>query len=237
MTKMIGLSRPIKLEWLDKTVELILERKTKDEISEELKFYLSFEIKDKTNLYKTRSSLLNIWVRTPDEFQEIKDLALEIYDKDDANKLVTHWCMMLLAYPVFSDVCALIGKITDIQGTFTTRWLKQNLSDIWGERTTLLYSADKILQTLKYMGVIENEEIGVYKTHTFDVNDEAMKCLIVLTVIAINSKAYYEISELSQIPQMFPFNYSITHELLHFSDLFLLNNFGGRVVVVREMKN
>lgn len=232
--KKIGLSRLIKLEWLNKTVELILEGKTEDEISKELEFYLSFEIKSKKSLYMTKNNIMNIWVRIPDEFQEIKDLALGIYDKDDANKLVIHWCMMLLAYPVFSDVCALIGKITDIQGIFTTRWLKQNLSDIWGERTTLLYSTEKILQTLKYMGVIENEKKGVYKTHTFDVDDEEIKGLIVLTVIAINSKAYYEITELSQIPQMFPFNYSITHELLHFSDLFMLNNFGGRVVVARE---
>ena len=65
---------------------------------------------------------------------------------------------------------------------------------------------------------------GVYKTHTFDVDDEAIKCLIVLTVIAINSKAYYEITELFKYLMMFPFNYSITHELLYL-DLFLLNNF------------
>ena len=50
----------------------------------------------------------------------------------------------------------------------------------------------------------------------------------------MNSKAYYEISELAQVPQMFPLRYSISHELLHRSDLFTLNNFGGKVVVTRE---
>ena len=57
------------------------------------------------------------------------------------------------------------------------------------------------------------------------------KSLIVLTIISLKSKAYYEISELSEIPQMFPFNYSIPHELLHNSEIFTLSNFGGKIVL------
>lgn len=231
MAKMVGLSRPIKIEWLNKTVELIKQGKTDDEISKELKVYLSFEIKDETNLNKTRNSLMKIWVKTPEALQQIRKLTLEIYDNENVNRLVIHWCMILLAYPVFSDMCSLIGKLTDIQETFTTAWLKQKLFDLWGERTTLLYSIDKMLQTLKYLGVVENEKKGVYKIITIDINNEAAKSLIVLTIIAMKSKAYYEISEISQVPQMFPLRYSISHELLHCSDLFTLNNFGGKVVV------
>ena len=36
MAKMVGLSRSIKLEWLNKTVELIKEGKTETEIKEAL---------------------------------------------------------------------------------------------------------------------------------------------------------------------------------------------------------
>ena len=234
MAKMVGLSRNIKLEWLNKTVELIKQGKTIDEISKELKVYLSFEIKDETNLNKTRSSLMKIWVKTPDELQKIKILALEIYDNENVNKLISHWCMMLLAYPVFSDVCSLIGKLTDIQETFSLSWLKQTLFGFWGERTTLLYSVDKMLQTLKYFGVIENVKKGEYRIHAVDISDEMAKSLIALTIIAMKSKSYYEIPELSHVPQMFPFKYCIPHELLHRSDLFTLNNFGGKVVITGE---
>lgn len=234
MAKRVGLSRPIKLEWLNKTVELIKQGKTEAEIKNDLNEYLSFEIISPTNLRKTREILLAIWIKTPDELQKVRSLALEIYDNANVNRLVIHWCMILLTYPVFSDVCALIGKLTDIQETFTTAWLKQKLFDLWGERTTLFHSIDKILQTLKYIGAIENEKKGEYKIVTIEVNDEVAKSLIILTVIAMNSKAYYEISELAHIPQMFPLNYSINHELLHCSELFTLNNFGGKVVVTGE---
>ena len=234
MAKMVGLSRSIKLEWLNKTVELIKEGKTETEIKEALNEYLSFEITSPTNLRKTREILLAIWVRTPGEYNNIKNLALEIYENENVNRLVIHWCMILVTYPIFCDVCALIGKLADIQDTFTTAWLKQKLVDLWGERTTLLHSSDKILQTIKFMGAIENEKTGLYKITSCDVMDDATRNLIVLTIIALNSKAYYEISELSQVPQMFPFNYSVSCELLHGSDLFTLNNFGGKVVVTRE---
>jgi hypothetical protein len=234
MAKMVGLSRPIKLEWLNKTVELIKQGKSASEIKEELHEYLSFEISSPTNLRKTREILMTIWVKTPDDYKEIKKLALEIHNNNQGNNLVIHWCMILLTYPVFSDVTALIGKLTDIQETFTTSWLKQKLFDFWGERTTLLHSIDKILQTLKFIGGIENIKKGEYKINTYDIHGEAIKSLIVLTVLSLNRKSYYEVSELSHIPQMFPFIYGISHEMLHSSNLFVLNNFGGRVVVTTE---
>ena len=231
MAKVVGLSRPIKIEWLNKTVELIKQGKTINNISKELKFYLSFEIKDETNLNKTRSSLMKIWVKTPLKYEKLKEYALKIYDNKNTNRIVIHWCMMLLAYPVFQDTCSLIGKITDIQRTFTTSWLKQKLFDLWGERTTLLYSIDKILQTLKYMEAIENIKQGEYKIKTLKIQDENLKSLIALTIITMKGKTYCEIAELSQMPNMFPFKYSISHELLHCSDLFTLNSFGGNVVI------
>ena len=55
-----------------------------------------------------------------------------------------------------------------------------------------------------------------------------------MTIIAMKIKAYYEVTELSEISQMFPFKYNISHELLQNSDLFILNNFGGKVVVTAE---
>jgi len=234
MAKMVGLSRSIKLEWLNKTVDLILQGKTEEQIKEELNEYLSFEIKSSTNLRKTREILMTIWVRTPDDLVKIKDLALKLFVNKKSNLMAIHWCMILLAYPVFVDVCGLIGKLTNIQETFTTAWLKDKLFELWGERTTLLHSSDKILQTLKLIGAIENEKVGVYRVKQYPVTDSNTIQLIIMTTIKLYEKAYYEISELSSIPQMFPFLFAVSHEMLYNSDQFSLNNFGGKVVLMDE---
>lgn len=231
MAKIIGLSRSIKLEWLNKTVELVLEGKDETQIKDELNEYLSFEIKSAINLRKTREILMTIWVRTPEELSTLKQLALEAYKDEKSNKLALHWSMMLVAYPVFCDVCALIGKLTNIQDTFTTSWLKEKLFEMWGERTTLFHSSDKILQTLKLIGAIENEKVGVYRIKKYPVTDSKTIQVLLMAILSLKEKAYYEVVELSSVPQTFPFEYSVSHEWLHDSDLFTLNNFGGKIML------
>lgn len=67
MSKIVGMSRNIKLEWLDKTAELVREHSDEQEIKEQLNEYLSFYISSPTNLRKTREILLNIWVRNSND--------------------------------------------------------------------------------------------------------------------------------------------------------------------------
>ncbi len=234
MAKMVGLSRPIKMEWLNKTVELLKQGNSETEIRNALQDYLSYEIKDKTNLNKTKSILMKIWVKVSPDIIEIRDYALSVIDNERSNKNAIHWCMILLAYPVFVDVCSMIGKISNIQGSFNTAWIKEKLLEAWGERSTLLFSIDKILQTLKHMEAIENIKIGTYKTCVKQIFDSETIILFIMTILRINEKAYYEITEISNAPQMFPFEFEVSHDLLHNSDYFSLNNFGGKVVLVRE---
>ena len=234
MAKMVGLSRSIKLEWLNKTVELILEEKSEKQIKEELNEYLAFEISSPTNLRKTREILLTIWVRTPEEFLELRQQAILAYMDEKSNRLAIHWSMMLITYPVFADMCSLIGKLTNIQDTFTTAWLKDKLYELWGERTTLLHSSDKILQTLKYIGAIENTKNGVYKTKKYEISDPKTIQVLVMSILGRKEKAYYEIAELSSVPQMFPFEFKVSHEWLHNSEYFTLNNFAGKIVLTAD---
>ncbi len=234
MAKMVGLSRSIKLEWLNKAADLVVEGKSEQEIKDELNVYLSFEIKSPTVLRKSREILLNVWVKSEAEFPELRAKALEAYKNDKSNKIAIHWCLMIAVYPVFADVCSLLGKLTNIQDTFTTAWLKEKLFEVWGERATLLHSSNKILQTLKYIGAIENIKVGTYKTKKYVINDSETITLLIMTILLANEKAYFEVAELPTIPQMFPFEFEVSHDLLHNSDYFSLNNFGGKVVLVRE---
>ena len=141
---------------------------------------------------------------------------------------------MLVAYPVFCDICALIGKLTKIQDTFTTSWLKEKLFEMWGERATLYYSCDRILQTLRQFGVIKNERIGVYRINKYPVTDVKTIQVLLLAILHLRERAYYEIADLSTAHQAFPFEYAVSLDWLYNSKLFALNNFGGRIVATVE---
>lgn len=232
MAKMVGLSRGLKLEWLDKTAQLVLEGKSDSEIKDNLNEYLAFEITSPTNIRKTRELLMNIWVYHSEVDCELQKDALSVYASSKGNRMPLHWCMILLKYPVFVDICGLIGKLTGIQDTFSTAWLKNRLFEEWGERATLLHSSDKILQTLRDLGAIENQGIGTYKINQRPVRDNDTIRILVKTVLAIKQKPYYELTDLSSSHQMFPFSYDVTHEFIYQSNCFELSNFGGKVVIM-----
>lgn len=231
MEKIVGLSRAIKPEWLTKTVEVISNSNNEQEIKEKLNEYLSFEIKSPTNLRKTREILLRIWYKPSSTNEGIWNLAVKAYQHDNNNRLALNWAMILLAYPVFSDVCGLIGKISLVQDTFTTAWLKDKLLSVWGERTTLYHSTDKIIQTLKNLGAIENTKIGVYRICTRQLTDMNTVKVMLMSLLALNKKAYYEIPELSRVPIYFPFEYSVALEWIHNTPEISVGNFGGKMVV------
>lgn len=232
MAKMVGLSRPLKLSWMDKTVQMVLEGKTDEEIKDELNKYLAFEITSSINIRKSRELLMNIWVYPHELDDEIRKDALQVYAIAQSDTLPLHWCMMLLRYPVFVDICGLIGKLFAIQDTFSTSWLKEKLFEEWGERATLLHSSDKVLQTIKQLGAIENQAVGIYQIRQRPVFNDDIIRVIIKTVLALKQKAYYELSELSSSPQMFPFVFDLSHEFIYNSGCFELGSFGGKVVLM-----
>lgn len=101
MAKMVGLSRTVKLQWLNKVVELVLEGLSEQEIKDQLNEYLSFEIESPTNVRKTREILMNIWVFENEQSRKIKAPALDLIKAYPEYDFVVHWCMLMTAYPDF----------------------------------------------------------------------------------------------------------------------------------------
>ncbi len=233
MAKMVGFLCPLKAEWLNKVVSLSNEGMKAENIKEALNNYISFELKSPDNIRKSREMLLNLWVYPFDDEKAnlIRQQALEEIKNGNEDKLALHWCMLLLTYPVFSDVAEMIGKLTMMQDTFSIAWLKGKMAEQWGERATLLRSVEKVLQTMRQMGIVESKS-GVYTARHCEIKNDATKKIILKTILALNLKAYYEPAELVNIPQMFPFEFTVDSDLIFGSQEFELGNFGGSPVVV-----
>lgn len=231
MAKMVGLSRNIKIMWLNKTVELINEGLSTEDIKKQLNDYLSFEINSPTNLRKTREILLNIWVYDGEVTSNIRSTALNLFNTYPEYRLEIHWCMILAAYPVFRDMCKLLGKISEFQDEITLSQIKQKLFDEWGERTTLFHSIDKIIATLKDFEVLLCNKPGKYYINKKNVNNKEVILLLVWTSMMIDNCEYYSFFELNNFMYIFPFNYSIEKEQIVVDERFIINNFGGELTI------
>jgi len=231
MAKMVGLSRNLKSQWLDKTVELSVSGLTELEIKEQLNEYLSFEIESPTNLRKTREILMNIWVYDNEYSDRLREEALRLIRQDEDSATAMHWCMMLSAYPVFIDLCKLIGKMAEFQDEITLAQIKQKLYDEWGERSTLYHSIDKLVATLKQMNVLVCDKPGKYRIQKHRVNNSQVVTFLIYTLMCIDDSGYYTFLDLNASALLFPFEYDVKKEAIMEDNRFVLNNFGGELTI------
>lgn len=231
MAKMVGLSRNLKLPWLNEVVRLYTEGLDDVQIKEQLNEYLSFEIGSPTNLRKTREILMNIWVYENEYTVALRDEALRLLQKDSDYAIPVHWIMILSAYPVFQDLCRLIGKIGEFEETFTLKQVKQKLFDEWGERSTLYHSIDKLIATLKAMDVVESKKVGIYSIKTHALSRPEIVNFLLFAMMKIDNAGYYSLINLENSLYLFPFDYKVSKESILMDDRFKTGTFGGELSV------
>lgn len=231
MAKMVGLSRNLKLPWLNEVVRLYAEGFDDNQIKEKLNEYLSFEIGSPTVLRKTREILMNIWVYENDYTAALRDEALRLFQKDSDYALPVHWCMMLAAYPVFQDMCRLIGKIGEFEETITTKQIKQKLFDEWGERSTLYHSSDKLISTLKALEALDSEKTGVYSIKKHEFSKPEIVNFLLCAMMKIDDAGYYSLLDLENSVYLFPFEYKVSKEAILMDDRFTTGTFGGELSI------
>lgn len=231
MAKMIGLSRNLKLSWLNKTIEFVQQGLPEAEIKQQLNEYLSFEITSPTNIRKTRELLMDIWVYENPTSAKIKEKGLALIQKYPEDRMVIHWCEMLSVFPVFLDITNIIGKLAEFEDEFTTAQIRQKLYDEYGERAAILHSSAKLLQTIRDMGALDVVRTGVYKIHKTKVSMPEVVDYMIYTVMNCEESSYRTVEQLSQFKCLFPFEYQVSREQLHMDEDFVYSTFGSEVTV------
>ena len=231
MAKMVGLSRNLKLPWLNEVARMYAEGLDENQIKDQLNEYLSFEVTSPTNIRKTREILMNIWVYENDYTAALRDEALRLFQKDSDYALPVHWCMMLAAYPVFQDMCRLIGKIGEFEETITTKQIKQKLFDEWGERSTLYHSSDKLISTLKALEALDSEKTGVYSIKKHEFSKPEIVDFLLYAMMKIDDAGYYSLLDLENSVYLFPFEYKVSKEAILMDDRFTTGTFGGELSI------
>ena len=230
MAKMVGLSRNIKMPWLNRVAEMAIEELPEDQVKEQLNEYLSYEIGSPTVLRKTREILMNVWIYQSDFSDRLFPDAQRLYRSYPDYELEIHWCLLLAAYPIFIDVCKLIGKMSQFQDEITLAQIKQKLFDEWGERSTLYHSMDKIIATMKALGVIEGDK-GKYKIKKYSLKNQKVVRFMLYSLMCIDNAGYYTMLELSSSPLFFPFEFTPDKVEMMEDERFVFSNFGGDTTV------
>lgn len=232
MARTIGLSQKLKLIWLNKAAEFSSENLSEKDYKNKLTEYLSYEIESPTILRKTSRNLMLVWFYNEiDSASKLRSGAIELINKYPEYAPVIHWCMLMLTFPVFRDLCHIMGRMLEFSDIITLRQLKQKLYDDWGERETLHYSTSKIICTMKDLNAVEVAKPGNYRVLVRNILEDDMTRFMLKSAMLSGNNDYYKLNELAALEVLFPFRYELKKDYFINGTDFAVSNFGGELTV------
>jgi len=166
----IGIKQAIRIEWLDKAVNLLLSGLDTKSIRAELHDYLSERKGDGTTGERSKNTrsfavtnIMNIWVTPAKEILPLRDDALNLLkEKPDLAKAM-HWAMICSAYPFWYNTAVQTGRLLNLQDQVTQKQIIARLKEHYGDRNTIERYAKYVISAFVYWDVLkETAEKGCY---------------------------------------------------------------------------
>jgi hypothetical protein len=234
MMQTVGFNRFIKREWLEFTAFLACREKDEKIIRKNLNEYLEKETKAEITRQKTVAELLRIWVNVPASHENLKEKALDLFEKvPEDEKMLLHWSMIILAFPIFIDVASSLGKIFSLQDRVSLKSLEKRIFEKWGERSTVKYALPKIVGSMVEWGVITRTKVGEYtKVQTIEIKNKDCKLFFINCYMQALEKDYLRFIEANNLSAAFPFKLNLGLDDFNNSNTLTLSRMGSDVVII-----
>lgn len=215
--RILGFDRKINLDWLDATLHLLAQGLSEDMIRERLDTILEGHVsgtKHNSAKGKTKTVLMHIWVNVPADLVDLRDRAIKL-DKlyGSEVQLALHWGMCLATYPFFFDLVLNAGRLLNLQEEISQKQLQYRMAEIWGERSTLTRSVQRLIRNMiQWQIIAEGDQPGHYRQKSklllTDYN-QIQAWLVEIFMFASKS----EVRSLDSVinnPVFFPFNFDFS---------------------------
>lgn len=231
MAERVGLARNFNLEWLNAVADCCAIGKTKQEAREYLDDIIRQRISSKDNIRKTRTMLTNLWY---DNETWIKHQSVNVIGEiARIERLPLHWALLLSYYPVFFDLCTVIGSLLEYREEVTMQQIRSRIYDKWGARTTLEHSLAKNMQSLKDIGVLlPKTSAGVYSAVKTVVDEKKLVYCLIDSILKNEASEYMTWESIVHHPALFPFTIeNVTQADIASCEHFVLERMGDDVVI------
>lgn len=210
----IGIKQAIRIEWLDKAVNLLLSGLDAKSIRAELHEYLS-ERKGDGSLGErsknTRSfavnNIMHIWVTPAKEVLPLRDDALKLIKEKPDLAYTMHWAMLCAVYPFWYNTAVQTGRLLNLQDQVTQKQIISRLKEHYGDRDTIGRYAKYVIRAFVYWGVLkETDDKGCYtQGKSSEVMDEDATALLCEAVLLAKVEGKSTIGDFVNSPGLLPF--------------------------------
>lgn len=204
MARNVTLTRSIDLDLLNEVYEEYIAGLTKLESKAKLDEIIGQRISDKDNIRKTRTILQNLWFVEVDWFHEEASAAARYLNRIE--RLPIHWAMLMTYYPIFTDLCVVLGHMFEIKDAVSATQIKEEIYSKWGARTTLDASLSKTLKSLRDMDALKRaDKHTCYAKVAHNVSDYKVVALLFAAIMLATEQQYMTWEGFITHPAIFPF--------------------------------
>jgi hypothetical protein len=228
----IGFDRRLDLEWLDAAAAQAAAGSTPAEFRDHLWNLLDGVVAgDRANSArgKTVTVLSHVWGDVPSSAVDLKERAIRrLGIATPEERLALHWSMMIGTYPVFSDAAGAMGRLLTLQGSFSLAQLTRRLVSIWGERSTLIRAARRIVRSMVQWGVLRDRpNPGEYErcAKQFAIAPFSAELLVEALLIDADEGAI-GLDQLAKHQALFPFRFAVDANQLRAAGQFQIHRQG-----------
>jgi len=218
-TDQIGFSQRVRLEWLEKTANLVLAGNDKTAVYEALQELLKDKVSvcghaERSNREKVITILLRAWLTVPNDLESLRVEGLELLRRvPRRDHLTIHWGMVMAVYPFWSGVAVQVGRLLRLQGSAAASHVQRRVREQYGERETVSRAARRVLRSYLDWGVLqETGTKGIYSSGTMlDVADSRLIAWLAETSLYARANGSAPLKNLIDSPNFFPFRISPIH--------------------------
>lgn len=211
--EIIGIKQAIRVEWMEKTVNLILAGLEANAIRQELHaFFVGIQETDGSDRSKnTRTfvvnNLMRIWVDPERELIAFRDASLDLLRKGSRNAIPIHWAMISAAYPFWFNVARQTGRLLTLQDQVTQMQIINRMKEQYGDRQTISRYAKYVIRSFVAWGVLtDTGSKGCYaKSPKLPIDQVDSAALVYESVLLAEQVPKIAISVVQSNPALFPF--------------------------------
>jgi hypothetical protein len=218
-TDQIGFSQRVRLEWLERTANLVLAGNDKAAINDALQELLKDKVSvggqaERGNREKIITILMKTWLTMPNELEALRDDGLDLLKRvPRSDHLVIHWGMVMAVYPFWSGVATQAGRLLRLQGSAAAAHVQRRVREQYGERETVSRAARRVLRSFLDWGVLqESGSKGIYTSGpALVVDDSRLIAWLVEAAIHARANGKAPLKDIIDSPGLFPFRIKPTH--------------------------
>jgi len=218
-TDQIGFSQRVRLEWFERTANLVLagndKKTTTDALQELLKDKVSIGGQaERGNREKIISILLKTWLTPPNGLESLRSEGLELLKRfPQRYHLAIHWGMVMAVYPFWSGVAVQVGRLLRLQGSAAAPHVQRRVREQYGERETVSRAVRRVLRSYLDWGVLqESGKKGIYTAATtLPVEDARLIAWLTESSLHTRANGVFPLKDLIDAPSLFPFRIKPIH--------------------------